>query len=114
MQPRSATAILAEIRDGQLIIEASTAILEAVAAVKEFGKPATVSIDLTIKPYSDRNAQLVEHPIIVVGEVTKKLPKPEVPATLFFVQDDGNATRNPPERQQTLGLNVARTGDAKA
>lgn len=105
---RSATAILSEIRDGGLVIEISEAIKIAVAAVREHGKPATVSVDLTIAPLRKGAEKLVEAPIVFTAEVATKLPKPEPESTLFFVDDAGNPSRNPGERQPTLGLSIAK------
>ena len=40
------------------------------------------------------------------AEVTTKLPKAKPPATVFFVDQDGNATRNQ-TRQQEINLSIA-------
>lgn len=104
---RSALQILAELRDGNVIIEASEAIKTSIAAVVEHGKPATVTIELTIAPLRKGAENLTEAPLVFTGEVKTKLPKADPEATLFFVGDDGNATRNPGERQPALGLTVA-------
>lgn len=110
---RSATAILAEIRDGQLVIEASEQIKTAICAVREVGKPAKVTIEIEIKPFKAGSEKLTEPPLIFVGEVTSKLPKHDTEATLMFVGEDGNATRVPPQRQPDLGLTIAAGGDKK-
>lgn len=106
MNTRPATAILAEIREGRLVIELSDAIREACAAVTEHGKPASVTLDLTIRPFKD-GQRLVEQPLIFMGEVSSKLPKAQLESTLFFIGVDGNATRQPGERQPGLSLSVA-------
>lgn len=107
MNTRPATAILAEIREGRLVIELSEAIKEAIAAVNEYGKPAAVTLELSIAPLRKGAENLIEAPLVFTGEVTSKLPKPAPEATLFFVGADGNATRQPGERQPGLGLTVA-------
>lgn len=103
---RSATQILAEIREGRLIVETSEAIKTACAAVSEHGKPAKVMIEVTIKPFKE-GQHLVEQPLVFTGEVRTKLPEPDPEATLFFIGSDGNASRQPGERQPGLGLTVA-------
>lgn len=103
---RSGTAILAEVRDGQLVIELSEQIKAAVAAVHEHNKAARVMVELTISPWKGTE-KLIEPPVIIVGEVSSKLPKPESPATLFFIGEDQNLTRNAGTRQSDLGLSIA-------
>lgn len=104
---RSATSILTELRDGQVITELSGAIHDALMAVKEHNKPAEVVLRLSIKPFT--NTSLVEPAITLTAEVEKKLPKDVPPSTLFFIGDDGNPSRNP-TRQDKLPFTVA--GDA--
>jgi hypothetical protein len=109
---RSALQILTEIRDGNLIVETSEAIKTACAAVTEHNKPAKVTIELTIKPFKD-GQHLIEQPLVFIGDVETKLPEADPVATLFFVGEDGNATRNPGERQPALGLTVAGSDNTK-
>lgn len=108
MQIRSALQILSEVRDGFLVSELSTAIHEAVAAVKEHGKPAKIMVELTIAPMRKGAEKLMEAPMIIVGEVSSKLPQADPEATLFFEDTDGNLTRVPERKQQDLGLKVAK------
>lgn len=107
MKTRSATSILAEIREGRAVVELGDEIHRAIAAVREHGKPAKVTLELTIAPLRNGNEKLVEAPLVFTAEISAKLPLPEPEKTLFFVDGDGNATRNPGERQQNLGLTVA-------
>ena len=104
---RSATAIIADLREGQVVVELSEKIKTAIAAVKELGKPAVVRLDITIAPLRSGTENLIEAPLVFVGDVTLKLPKATPDATVFFVDQDGNPTRNPSERQQALGLSIA-------
>lgn len=105
---RSATSILTEIRDGAAVNELSEAIHEAVQAVKQHGKPAKVTLDVTIAPLRKGTEHLVDAPMGFTAEVSSKLPKPDPDVSIFFVDGDGNPTRNQPERQTSLGLSVAR------
>lgn len=110
MQVRSSLQILSEVRDGQVAAELSNAIHDATAAVKEFGKKATVTVELTIAPLRGGAEKLVEAPLIMTAEVSSKLPQAEPEATIFFVDAGGNMTRVPSSKQPDLGLKIA---DAK-
>lgn len=107
MNIRSAMQILPEIRDGHAIVELSQHIHNAIAAVKEHGKPAKVYLELTIAPGGKGYENLIEAPLLFTGEAYSKLPEPDPIKTLMFVDADGNPTRNPAERQKDLGLTVA-------
>lgn len=111
---RSALAILAEIRNGEAIVEMSEHIKTAIAAVQELGKPAEVTLKITIAPLRKGAENLIEAPLVFLGETALKLPKVDPEATVFFVDADGNPTRNPNERQQALGLSVAQAAKPAA
>lgn len=102
---KSAQGTLNEIRNGELMTEAAAAIYEGLAAVRQLGKPAKITIELTIAPQSKN---LVEPIVTITGEVSTKLPKPDVPGTIFMIDDDGNATRNLSRAQHDLGLTIAK------
>jgi len=106
MKIRSAQAILNEIEDGNALEQLAQAFHDAIAAVREHGKPATVNLRITVGTLGEGQHKLVEPPIIMQAEVTTKLPKATPPATIFFVDHDGNATRNL-TRQQEINLAVA-------
>lgn len=107
MQPRSVMAILPEIRDGRAVEEISQQIHEAIAAVKLHGKPATVRLEITIAPLRKNAEKLVEAPLVFTAESSAKLPRADAEATAFFVDEEGNPTRTPGQRQGGLGLSVA-------
>jgi hypothetical protein len=102
---RSAINIIAELRGGQVVTEMSAAIHDAVAAVREHNKKATVTLTLVIAPAS--NQQLREPAITIVPEVDAKLPEAPGDATLFFVDSDGNPSRNIEKKQPDLGFRAA-------
>ncbi len=82
----------------------SAAVHDALAAVREYDKPAEVVLRLKITPFTKQN--LVDPAITIVAEVERKLPK-EVPAsTLFFIGEDGNPQRTP-VRQHEMPFGVA-------
>jgi hypothetical protein len=108
---KSAQATLNELRDGQVMNELAAAIHEATKAVKEHGKAATVTLDITVKPFQTKG--LAESPITVLAEVSSKLPKPEVPSTLFYIDGDGNPTRQPTRQNDLPGVTVVGVGTAQ-
>jgi hypothetical protein len=101
---RSSQATLNEIRNGELMHELAAEIHNALMAVRTQGKPATVKVELTITP---QNKHLVEPYITISGEVSSKLPKPEIPGTIFMIDEDGNPTRNLTKSQSDLSLSIA-------
>lgn len=105
MKIRPAQATLNELSDGRTMIQLAEAIHEAIAAVKQFGKPGVVSLDITVATMKDQH-NLVNPPVVISGEVTSKLPKAPPPLTLFFVDEDGNPTRNQ-TREPELNLSIA-------
>lgn len=113
MNLRSAMTLLPELRDGRAITELSEHIHKAIAAVRAHGKSAKITLEITIAPLKGGAEKFVEAPITFKAEVESKLPQPDAEETLMFVDVDGNPTRNPSERQKSLGLNVAGHQDSK-
>jgi len=105
---RPFTAILAELRDGHVVVELSQAIHEAMAAVKEHGKAAKIHLTVEIKPLGTKG---VSDALEFTAEVATKLPKADPPSTLFFADADGNPSRNQ-HRQRDLALSIAEKGTA--
>lgn len=101
---RSVMVILPELRAGQVVSELSTALHEAVAAVREHQKAATVTLTLKVAPVSGE--RLVELPVTISGDIDVKLPKKGPEATVFFVDDNGNPSRNAQARQPDLSFGV--------
>ncbi len=106
MHIRPAIGTLNELRDGRALEEVAEQIHAAIEAVRAHGKPATVSLDITIAPMRVNQEKLVEPPLIFTAEVTSKLPKAQPEATIFFTDADGNPTRTQ-ARQRGLDLSVA-------
>lgn len=105
---KSAQSTLVEMRDGQCLEEMAQAIHDAIAAVKLHGGKAVVSLDITIKPLKTGHNKLVEPPLIFTGTVTAKLPTPPEEDTIFYVDDNGDPTREMTRVQRGLDLTVAR------
>lgn len=105
--PKSAQAILIELRDGQVMNKLTYAIHDAINAVRAIGKAATVTLKIKVDNVSANSQNLIEPPITMIAEVETKLPKPDPTATLFFVDEDGNPNRKSSGKQAELGLTIA-------
>lgn len=105
MNVRPAQAVLNEIRGGELMTELASHLHDAAAAVKEFNKKATVTITIDINPASKEH--LTEPVVLVVGEVSSKLPKADPPSTVFHIDEDLNLNRNASRKQETLPFAIA-------
>jgi uncharacterized protein YjbK len=76
----------------------------ALDAVRAHGKPATVTITMKIEPMK---VGLVEAPLTISVDSDSKLPKNEPEKKLFYQDDQGNATRQPPQRELDIGVKLA-------
>ena len=101
MKIRNAMVTLTALREGQVMIELAQAFHDAAQAVKHHNKPAKVTLEVTIAPIKNVGANLVEHPIVMQAEVSTKLPKEELPSTIFFVDEEG-PSRHASERQPSF------------
>ena len=104
---RSGLAILADLEKGRVAVQLSQAIHDAMGAAKIHGKAAQVTLTLDIRPPKEVGDRMVETPMFVAAEVTTKLPKPTPLVTLFYLDADGNATRQPTREQDDLPFSVA-------
>jgi len=71
---------------------------QLIAAVQETGKGGKLVLTVDVKPLKG-NTDALE----VSAKVTAKAPEYDPPASIFFVDDAGNLTRNDP-RQMSLPL----------
>lgn len=88
--------------NGRTHNELSEALHHLIAAVQETGKGGRVQLTVDIKPLSKGDG----HTLTVTDTVAVKMPKSERPQSVFFVDSDGNLTRNDP-RQMSLPLREA-------
>lgn len=107
-----AQVTLNSLRDGQVMNELAQAIHDATKGVRDLNQAAKVTLTLDLMPIKGIDQGLREPPINVVAEVIVKLPKPPLPSTLFYVDENGNPTRTPTARQPDLGLTIAKGGTA--
>ncbi|NDV11649.1 hypothetical protein [Crenobacter caeni] len=88
--------VLRDVRHGELIEDATTAMAELVKLVDETGKPGKLTIELTVKPASKGTGTMV-----VSDKMTIK--KPELPRgeTIMFGTPEGSLQLSDP-RQKTI------------
>lgn len=92
---RPFTAWLTEQRRGALNTELTDALAELVEAVQLMGR--TGSLTLTIKVIPTKG----DH-VGVIDDVKVNAPRPDRPESLWFVDADGNLTRNDPNQMPGL------------
>lgn len=100
-QIRPFSEVLIQQARGRTHDDLSLGLHNLIAAVQETGKGGKLQLTIDVKPLkSDTNT------LQVVATVASKVPQVEQPASIFFVDDAGNLTRNDP-RQMTLPLRDA-------
>jgi hypothetical protein len=85
-------AALIQHKQGAAHDEATRLLLAAVQAVKAFGKPAEVTVKLTVHPVKN-NPEVVR----IEDSVSAKIPK-ATRATMWFTDSEGALYRNPPNQ----------------
>lgn len=88
-------SVLRQQRKGELLTELSAAIQTATQAVKEYMKPATITLKITIAPASGDAAA-----VAVVDDVDIKVPKPSRTSSLFFTTDNNTLVRDNPNQSE--------------
>ena len=87
--------VLPLFRNGATNVELTEVLREAVLAVRDTGKPAKITLALTVTPNG------VER-VFVDADVSSKLPKLAREKTLFYVTEDGDLTEDKPRQQRLL------------
>lgn len=87
-------AILLQVNKGLAHDKASEELRAAVAAVKELGKPAEMTVKLKITPVKN-NSSVVQ----IEAATAVKIPKPPVKPAIFFADDEGGLHRNDPTQR---------------
>lgn len=108
---RPALDTLRELDEGRFLDKLAVAIHDAVSASTVLNKPSKVVVTLEIDMLSKPG--MVEPVITMESDVTTKLPKPDAPKALFFVDNDGNPTTKQ-QRQGDLGLKIAGAADSSS
>jgi ABC-type thiamine transport system ATPase subunit len=101
--------VLIELNRGKTHAELSRALQDVIAAVRDTGKPGKLAFALAVKPA--RADGMVE----ITDQVAVKLPAYDRPASMFFVTDDANLSRNDPRQTELdLGLRPVPTDHREA
>jgi hypothetical protein len=90
-----------QLNNGAAVAELSAALARVLAAVRESGKPGSITFTVSVKPASKG----ITNVVMVEAQTKTKLPEPERGMTVFYVTDDNRLVRNDP-RQQQLPLRV--------
>ncbi len=90
-----------QLNNGAAVAELSAALEKVLAAVRESGKPGSITFIVTVKPASKGVTSVV----MVESQIKTKLPEPERGMTVFYLTEDNRLVRNDP-RQQQLPLRV--------
>lgn len=90
---RPFTDVLREIKAGDLVDDASAELARVLLAVVANGKRGSLTMTLTISP-DGANAVTID------GEVKVKVPKPAIGKAIFFVNEEGDASRRDPRQRE--------------
>jgi hypothetical protein len=107
-QIRPFAELLTILDRGAAHAEASRALHDLVAAVRDTGKKGSMSVALVLSPLKGSHDQLV-----VAAQVTAKPPKSEPAAAIFYADDDGNLTRHDPRQLEIDGVRVVEPKPAR-
>ncbi|WP_441251163.1 hypothetical protein [Kitasatospora sp. McL0602] len=97
-QPEQAAefaAFLVNHLGGRAHEEVSAELHQLIAAVTEHGKKGSLSIVVTVAP---PQGHIDGGPLAIAIDSTLKAPKASAPPSIYFVDADGNATRNDPRQ----------------
>ncbi len=101
--PADFAAFLVSHLGGRAHEEISTEMHRLLAAVTEHGKKGTLAIVVTIAP---PQGHIDGGPLAIAVDSVLKAPKASAPPAIYFVDGDGNATRNDP-RQIAIDFRTA-------
>lgn len=95
---------LREIRRGAILDDCADELAKCVRAVEETGKPATLTIQLTLKPASKAQGAYV-----VSDKVRAKLPELPTGETILFGTPEGNLQARDPRQPELPELRRVET-----
>ncbi|MFB7440202.1 hypothetical protein ACFC01_17895 [Streptomyces mirabilis] len=107
-QPAEFAAFFVQHSRGEAHEQASTEFHELLAAVQEHGKKGSLTLTVTVEP---PKGGMDGAPVAISIDTVLKAPKASAPPSIYFVDDDGNATRNDP--RQTTAFDVRDLPTAK-
>lgn len=98
-EPQDFAAVFMQHQKGRAHAEASELLQEAVEAVKETGKAATLTVKLRIERSKD-----VAHIVKISDTVTASIPQEKRPASIWYTGvGDGTLHRNDPRQGSLFG-----------
>ena len=100
-KPSEFAAFLVQHARGEAHEAVSNEFHELLAAVNEHGKKGTLAVTVTVEP---PKGGMDGAPVAISIDSVLKAPKATAPPSIYFVDDDGNATRNDP--RQTAAFDV--------
>ncbi|UGQ45102.1 hypothetical protein [Massilia endophytica] len=98
--------VFQDLRDGRAHAEMTGQLSELLAAVKETGKPGSLTLKIDVKP-SGRGSDVDK--VSIIDTITAKVPKPDRGSDFFWLTEDNDLSRNHP-RQHNLDLRDAGNG----
>ncbi|MCQ6250872.1 hypothetical protein [Streptomyces malaysiensis] len=107
-EPAEFAAFLVQHLGGRAHEQISQEMHRLLGAVAEHGKKGSLTITVTVEP---PKGHVDGGPVAIGIESALKAPKASAPPAIYFVDGDGNATRNDP-RQTSAG--IFRTADGTA
>ena len=107
-QPAEFAAFFVQHLAGRANEEISDEFHTLLAAVNEHGKKGALTITVTVEP---PKGHIDGAPVAISIDSVLKAPKASAPPSIYFVDDDGNATRNDP--RQTAAFDVRDLPTAK-
>lgn len=91
-QARPAAAVLQELNRGRSHRELSDELVKLTQAVRDTGKPGSVTLTITVKPSKADGA------FEISDKISSKIPVFDRAASIFFADAEGNLTREDPRQ----------------
>jgi hypothetical protein len=100
--------LLTVLDGGDVHAEASRALADLTAAVRDTGKKGSLTITVEMSPLKGSSNQLV-----IAARLGVKLPKTDPGSAVFFIDAAGNLSRNDPRQLELDGLRVVEPKPAR-
>jgi hypothetical protein len=99
-------AFLVQHVGGRAHEEISEEMHQLLSAVNEHGKKGSLLIKVNVEP---PKGHIDGAPVVISVDSELKAPKASAPPSLYFVDDDGNATRNDPRQISAFDVRDVQT-----
>lgn len=94
------TDVLADIRNGDVITDLTEELRDLVMAVRETGRPGSLTLTLKVKQMSKG----VGAALVIEDDIKAKPPKAEKGTSVLFATEDGELQRNDPRQPRLIDL----------